>query len=74
MAQGSFAEAIPHLEEDSHDPLSMHLLWHAYRETGAAALAQALAAKLAALNVPTAEQALVVPPFRATLVSKAELP
>ena len=72
MAQGTFAEAIPHLEEDSHDPRSMRLLWRAYNETGASAQAQALAAKLAALNVPTPEQALVVPQFRLSLVSKAE--
>jgi len=72
MAQDSAAEAIPHLEEDSRDPLSMHLLWRAYTDTGARAQAQAMAAKLAALNVPTPEQALVVPQFRATLVSKAE--
>ena len=74
MAQGSSAEAISHLEEDSRNPLSMRLLWRAYSDTGATAQAQALAAKLAALNVPTAEQAVVVPQFRATLVSKAEQP
>jgi Flp pilus assembly protein TadD len=72
MAQGSSAEAIPHLEEDSHDPRSMRLLWRAYSDTGASAQAQALAAKLAALNIPTPEQALVVPQFRLSLVSKAE--
>ena len=74
LAQGSAAEAIPHLEEDSNDPLSMHLLWRAYSSTGARAQAQALAAKLAALNVPTVEQALVVAQFRATAVSQAEQP
>jgi len=74
LAQGSAAEAIPHLEEDSNDPLSMHLLWRAYSSTGARAQAQALAAKLAALNVPTVEQALVVAQFRATALSQAEQP
>ena len=74
VAQGKFAEAIPHLQEDSADPLSMRLLWRAYNSTGAAADAQAVAAKLAALNVPTVEQALVVPQFRARLVSQARQP
>jgi tetratricopeptide (TPR) repeat protein len=68
MAQGKSTEAIPHLEEDSSDPLSMQLLWQAYNGTGAAEQAGVLAAKLAALNVPTVEQALVVPQFRASLV------
>jgi tetratricopeptide (TPR) repeat protein len=74
LAQGSAAEAIPHLEEDSNDPLSMHLLWRAYSSTGATAQAQALAVRLAALNVPTVEQALVVPQFRVALVSQAAHP
>jgi tetratricopeptide (TPR) repeat protein len=74
VAQGKFADAIPHLREDSTDPLSMRLLWRAYNSTGAAAGAQAVAAKLAALNVPTVEQALVVPQFRARLVSQARQP
>jgi tetratricopeptide (TPR) repeat protein len=74
LAQGSSAEAISHLEEDSNDPLSMRLLWRAYSETGASAQAQALAARLAALNVPTVEQALVVPQFRSTLVGQAGQP
>jgi tetratricopeptide (TPR) repeat protein len=73
-AQQKYAEAIPHLEEDSADPLSMKLLWRAYSSTGEAAQAEALAAKLAALNVPTLEQALVVPSFRASLVSQAGRP
>ena len=74
MAQGKYAEAIPHLEEDSANPLSMRLLWKAYGSTGEAAQAEALAAKLATTNLPTAEQALVVPQFRASLVSPAWQP
>ena len=74
VAQGKYAEAISHLQEDSADPLSRRLLWRAYNSTGAAADAQAVAAKLAALNVPTVEQALVVPQFRARLVSQARQP
>lgn len=69
VAQRKFAEAIPELEEDSAEPLSMRLLWRAYGSTGANTQAQAMAAKLSALNLPTVEQALVVPQFRASLVS-----
>jgi tetratricopeptide (TPR) repeat protein len=74
VAQGKFAEAIPHLEEGSTDALSMRLLWRAYNSTGAAPQAQAIALKLAALNLPTVEQALVVPQFRASLVSQGGQP
>jgi tetratricopeptide (TPR) repeat protein len=74
MAQGKSAEAIPHLEEDSANPLSLRLLWRAYGSTGAEAEAEAVAAKLAATNVPTVEQALVVPQFRASLVRQAGQP
>ncbi|MGO9126312.1 MAG: tetratricopeptide repeat protein [Terriglobales bacterium] len=73
-AQGKYADAISHLQEDAANPLSMRLLWRAYSSTGAAADAQAVAAKLAALNVPTVEQALVVPQFRASLVGQAQQP
>ncbi|MGH9500264.1 MAG: tetratricopeptide repeat protein [Terriglobales bacterium] len=73
-AQGKYADAIPHLQEDSADPLSMRLLWRAYNSTGASADAQAVAGRLAGLNVPTVEQALVVPQFRARLVSEARQP
>jgi tetratricopeptide (TPR) repeat protein len=74
VSQGKFAEAIPHLEEGTGDPESMRLLWRAYNSTGAASEAQAIASKLAALNLPTAEQALVVPQFRVSLISRAEQP
>lgn len=74
IGQGKFADAIPHLEEGTDDPLSMRLLWRAYSSTGASQQAQALAAKLAAYNFPTVEQALVVPQFRASLVSQAGQP
>lgn len=74
VAQGQFAEAIPHLEEGSGDPESMRLLWRAYNSTGATHDAQAIASKLAALNLPTVEQALVVPQFRVSLSSPAGQP
>jgi tetratricopeptide (TPR) repeat protein len=74
VAQGKFTEAIPHLEEGTGDPESMRLLWRAYNSTGATSEAQATASKLAALNLPTVEQALVVPQFRVSLMSRAEQP
>ncbi len=69
-AQGKHAEAITHLQEDSDDPISMRLLWNAYNNLGDTTNARALAEKLSSLNVPTEEQALVVPQFRANLVSQ----
>lgn len=74
LAQGKAGEAIAELEEDSTNPMSMRLLWKAYSSTGASADAKAVAAKLAGLNVPTVEQALVVPQFRASLVTQAGQP
>jgi tetratricopeptide (TPR) repeat protein len=70
LAQQKYAEAISHLEEDPDDPQSLQLLWRAYSSRGEAAQAGAVATRLAGLNVPTAEQALVVPQFRASLVSQ----
>lgn len=72
VSQQKYVEAVSHLEEDSESPLALQLLWQAYRQIGAHADAEGVAARLAALNVPTAEQALVVPAFRASLVSQAE--
>jgi tetratricopeptide (TPR) repeat protein len=74
VAQGKFTEAVPHLEEGTADPESMRLLWRAYTSTGATSEAQAIASKLASLNLPTVEQALVVPQFRVSLVSQVGQP
>jgi hypothetical protein len=74
LAQGKAADAIAHLEEDSDNPVSMRLLWKAYTGSGASSQASAVANKLSALNVPTVEQALVVPQFRASLLSQAGRP
>ena len=74
LAQGKYAEAISHLEEDAENPLTIRLLWKAYSMTGATAQAEQIGAKLVNLNVPTAEQAVVVPRFRASLVSQAKQP
>jgi len=70
--QGKYAEAIPHLQEDTENPMSMERLWKAYKETGASEDAHLLAAKLANLNEPTVEQALVVPAFRTMLVDQQQ--
>jgi tetratricopeptide (TPR) repeat protein len=74
LSQKKYPEAISHLEESSSDPFCMQLLWRAYGSSGATTQADALAARLAALNVPTLEQALVVPQFRASLVGQARQP
>jgi len=74
MAQGKTNDAIAHLEEDSSNPISMKLLWKAYTLAGDSGDANTMAAKLAGFNVPTVEQALVVPQFRASLVSQAGQP
>jgi Tfp pilus assembly protein PilF len=71
VAQTKYAAAIPELEEDSENPISMRLLWRAYSSTGASGQAQSMADKLANFNVPSFEQALVVPQFRASMVSQA---
>lgn len=64
-AKQKWLEAIPHLEEDANDPFSMELLVKAYQRAGLSAKAERTARKLAALNAPTVEQALIVPEFRA---------
>lgn len=72
VEQGKYAEAIPHLEEDTEGPESMQLLWKAYRQTGAQEDAKLLAARLAGINEPTVEQALVVPQFRVMLADQQQ--
>jgi len=68
--QGEFAEAIPHLEEDTENPESMLLLYQAYKHTGAQEDAKILAKHLAGMNEPTVEQALVVSQFRVALAEE----
>jgi tetratricopeptide (TPR) repeat protein len=65
--QGKYADAIPHLQEDTDSPESMLMLWKAYKQTGAQVDAKILGARLAGINEPTVEQALVVPQFRVAL-------
>jgi tetratricopeptide (TPR) repeat protein len=64
LAQGKFAEAVNQLEEDEANAFSMRSLITAYDKNGQQGNAHRLAAKLAALNVPLIEQAVVVPEFR----------
>jgi hypothetical protein len=64
LAAGNYAEAVNHFEEDDSNAISMRGLITAYEKNGQEGNARRLGAKLAALNVPLIEQALVVPEFR----------
>jgi tetratricopeptide (TPR) repeat protein len=57
-------EAIAHLEEDEDNPYSLELLSQAYSISGASDKRHEVEVKLRASNVPTMEQALVVPAVR----------
>ena len=72
VEQEKYTEAIAHLQEDTESPESMLLLWKAYRQTGASEDAKLLAARLAGMNEPTVEQALIVPQFRVTLADQQQ--
>jgi predicted Zn-dependent protease len=74
MAQGKFADAIPELEEDANNPIAVRLLWQAYSQSGQTAQADAVAARLAGLNLPTPEQALVELEIRSRVISKDQHP
>lgn len=69
LAGQKYGQAIPYLEEDSGNPLSMRGLITAYEKAGSADRAHVLELKLAALNQPTVEQALVVPELRTKLAA-----
>jgi len=64
VAQAKWQDAIAHLEEDSNDPFSMQLLSRAYYEAGANDKMHAMEERLRGTNVPTIEQAVVVPAAR----------
>jgi len=64
LAEGNYADAVNHLEEDDSNAFSMRSLIVAYEKNGQEGNARRLGAKLAALNVPLIEQAVVVPEFR----------
>jgi len=63
-AEHQYAEAIPHLEEDVNNPLSLRLLASAYQKTADNDSARRAADTLMNLNDVSLEQALVVPAFR----------
>jgi tetratricopeptide (TPR) repeat protein len=65
MAQQRFKEAIPYLEEDNINPLSMRLLVAAYRKTRSTAQAETEARRLLQWKIPGIEEALAVGAFRA---------
>jgi tetratricopeptide (TPR) repeat protein len=63
-ARSDYAAAIPHLEEDDSNPISMQLLWQAYTETGRLSDAERISSRLEGWNEVSVEQALIVPHFR----------
>jgi tetratricopeptide (TPR) repeat protein len=65
MEQKKYEEAIAHLEEDQDNPFTMELLVQAYYQTLQTDKLHEAEAKLRGTNVPTLEQALVVPAMRA---------
>ena len=64
MEQKKYEEAVAHLEEDRDNPFTMELLVQAYYQTGQVDKLHETEAKLRSTNVPTLEQALVVPAVR----------
>ncbi len=65
MDQKKYDDAIGHLEEDQENPFTMELLVQAYYQTMQSDKLHEMEAKLRGTNVPTMEQALVVPAVRA---------
>ncbi|HST11903.1 MAG TPA: hypothetical protein VLL05_16115 [Terriglobales bacterium] len=63
-SQEKWQDAIAHLEEDENDPSSMQLLSRAYYEAGASDKMHAVEERLRGTNVPTIEQAVIVPAAR----------
>ncbi len=64
MDQKKYDEAISNLEEDQDNPFTMELLVQAYYQTGQSDKLHEAEARLRGTNVPTMEQALVVPAAR----------
>ena len=65
MDQKKYQEAIAHLEEDQDNPFTLELLVQAYYQDLQTDKLHQVEAKLRGTNVPTMEQALVVPAMRA---------
>ena len=64
MSQQKIPEAIVHLEEDEDNPYSLELLSRAYSISHATDKKHEVEVKLRASNMPTMEQAMVVPAVR----------
>jgi tetratricopeptide (TPR) repeat protein len=64
MDQKKYEDAIVHLEEDQDNPFTLELLARAYYQTNQPDKLHEVEAKLRGTNVPTMEQALVVPAAR----------
>jgi len=64
MDQQKYDDAIAHLEEDQDNPFTLELLVQAYYQTSQSDKLHATEEKLRGTNVPTMEQALVVPAAR----------
>jgi tetratricopeptide (TPR) repeat protein len=64
MEQKKFHDAIGYLEEDQDNPLTMELLVQAYYQTNQSDKLHEAEARLRGTNVPTMEQAIVVPAAR----------
>jgi tetratricopeptide (TPR) repeat protein len=64
MEQKKYQDAIAHLEDDQDNPFTMELLVQAYYQTEQTEKLHAIEARLRGTNVPTMEQALVVPAAR----------
>ena len=71
VAEGKYNEALPHLEDDDHNPFSVKLMVTVYQNLGNKQLAAEAAARLANWNEPTLEQALVAPEFREKVSASA---
>ena len=65
MDRKKYQEAIAHLEEDQDNPFTLELLVQAYYQTAQTEKLHEVESKLRGTNVPTMEQALVVPAARA---------
>src|SRR4029077_7272015 len=64
MDQKKFDEAITYLEEDQDNPFTMQLLVQAYYQANLSDKRHEIEARLRGTNVPTMEQAVVVPAIR----------
>jgi hypothetical protein len=64
MDQKKYEDAIAHLEEDQDNPFTMELLVQAYYQTMQTEKLHEAEVRLRGTNMPTMEQAIVVPAAR----------